>query len=86
VATHANSQIRDEITARALAPLSKLFGLALPFFSPRSVTLFPKGREAEVEIEEAKKRFDFDCALAPSLTDAQARIVIVRNLAARTEG
>ncbi len=86
VATQANSQIRDVITARALAPLSKLFGLALPFFSPQSVALFPKGREAEVEVAEAKKRFDFDCALAPSLTDAQARIVIVRNLAARTEG
>lgn len=86
VATQANSQIRDVITARALAPLSKLLGLALPFFSPQTVAVFPKGREAEVEVEEAKKRFDFDYALAPSLTDAQARIVIVRNLAARTEG
>ncbi len=85
-ATQANSQIRDVITARALAPLPKLLGLALPFFSPQSVALFPKGREAEVEVREAKERFAFDSALAPSLTDAQARIVIVRNLAARTEG
>lgn len=85
-ATQANSQIRDVITARALAPLPKLLGLALPFFSPQSVALFPKGREAEVEVREAKERFVFDSALAPSLTDAQARIVIVRNLAARTEG
>jgi 16S rRNA (guanine527-N7)-methyltransferase len=85
-ATQANSRIRDVITARALAPLPKLLGLALPFFSPQSVALFPKGREAEVEVTEAKKRFVFDCRLAPSLTDAQARIVIVRNLAARTEG
>jgi 16S rRNA (guanine527-N7)-methyltransferase len=85
-ATQAKSQIRDVITARALAPLPKLLGLTLPFFSPQSVALFPKGREAEVEVEEAKKRFEFDFALAPSLTDAQARIVIVRNLAARTEG
>lgn len=85
-ATRANSQIRDVVTARALAPLPKLLGLALPFFSPSTVGLFPKGREAGIEIEEAKKRFDFDCALVPSLTEAEARIVIVRNLAARTEG
>lgn len=85
-ATQAKSQIRDVITARALAPLPKLLGLVLPFFSPQTVALFPKGREAEIEVSEAKERFGFDCTLAPSLTDAQARIVIVRNLAARTEG
>ncbi|MCC7253522.1 16S rRNA (guanine(527)-N(7))-methyltransferase RsmG [Hyphomicrobium sp.] len=85
-ATQAKSRINSVITARALAPLPKLLGLVQPFFSPQTVGLFPKGREAEVEVEEAKKRFDFDSALAPSLTDAQARIVIVRNLAARTEG
>lgn len=85
-ATQANSLIRDVITARALAPLPKLLGLALPFFSPHTVALFPKGREAEVEVEEAKKRFDFTCTLAPSLTEASARVVIVRNLAERPEG
>src|SRR5690606_40155479 len=47
-------------TARALAPLPKLLGLVLPFFSPQTVALFPKGREAAVEVEEAKGRFDFD--------------------------
>jgi len=85
-ATQANSQTRDVITARALAPLPKLLGLAMPFFSPSTVALFPKGREAEVEVAEAQKRFGFDYSLAPSLTDNEARIVIVRNLAARTEG
>ena len=85
-ATQAKSRIWDVITARALAPLPKLLGLALPFFSPRTVALFPKGREAEVEVEEAKKRFDFDSQLVASLTDTEARIVIVRNLAVKTEG
>lgn len=85
-ATQANSQIRDVITARALAPLPKLLGLVAPFFSPRTVALFPKGREAEVEVTQAQKRFGFEFSLAPSLTDDEARIVIIRNLAARTEG
>lgn len=86
IATQAKSQIRDAITARALAPLPKLLGLVLPFFSPQTVALFPKGREAEVEVEEAKRRFDFDSQLVPSLTEPGARIVIVRNLAVKTEG
>jgi 16S rRNA (guanine527-N7)-methyltransferase len=74
------------ITARALAPLPKLLGLVLPFFSPQTTALFHKGREAQAEVDEARRHFDFDWALAPSLTDAEARIVILRNLAVKTEG
>src|SRR5690606_6500743 len=85
-ATQAKSRIWDAITARALAPLPKLLGLVLPFFSPQTVALFPKGREVAVELEEARKRFDFDSQLVPSLTDSESRIVIVRNLALKTEG
>lgn len=85
-ATQAKSQIKDVITARALAPLPKLLGLVQPFFSPQTVALFPKGRDAEAEVSEAERQFAFDYTLAPSLTDAQARIVIVRNLGLRTEG
>lgn len=85
-ATQAKSQIKDVITARALAPLPKLLGLVQPFFYPQTVALFPKGRDAEAEVSEAERQFAFDYTLAPSLTDAQARIVIVRNLALRTEG
>jgi 16S rRNA (guanine527-N7)-methyltransferase len=85
-ATHAKSQIKDVISARALAPLSKLLGLVLPIFSPHTVALFPKGRDAEAEVLEARQQFAFDCTLFPSLTDAQARIVALRNLAVKTEG
>lgn len=85
-ATQLKSQIKDVITARALAPLPKLLGLVQPFFSPQTVALFPKGREVQVEVDEARQQFDFDCSLAPSLTDAQARIVILRNLAVKSEG
>ena len=85
-ATQLKSQIKDVITARALAPLPKLLGLVQPFFSPQTVALFPKGREAQVEVDEARGQFDFDCSLAPSLTDPQARIVILRNLAVKSEG
>ncbi len=85
-ATQLKSQIKDVITARALAPLPKLLGLVQPFFSPQTVALFPKGRDAEAEIREARDQFAFDCSLVPSLTDAEARIVILRNLAVKSEG
>ena len=43
----------DIVTARALAPLSRLLALAEGLFSDRAVGLFLKGREAVREIEEA---------------------------------
>jgi 16S rRNA (guanine527-N7)-methyltransferase len=85
-ATQAKSQIKDVITARALAPLPKLLGLVLPFFSPQTVALFPKGRDADAEVQAAREAFAFEARLVPSLTDTEARIVIVRNLAAKSEG
>ena len=85
-ATQDKSQIREVITARALAPLPKLLGLVLPYFSPRTVALFPKGRDVDSEIGEAQRMFGFDAELAPSMTDPDARVVIVRNLAVKTEG
>jgi 16S rRNA (guanine527-N7)-methyltransferase len=85
-ATQDKSRIREVITARALAPLPKLLGLVLPYFSPRTVALFPKGRYFDSEIGEAQRTFSFDAGLAPSTTDPEARVVIVRNLALKTEG
>jgi len=45
----------DVVSARALAPLPRLFELAVPFFGERTKGLFPKGREAEVELAAARK-------------------------------
>ena len=38
------------ITARALAPLEKLLGLAAPLLTPDGFCLFPKGKGAEAEL------------------------------------
>lgn len=38
------------ITARALAPLDKLLGLAAPHLAPGGICLFPKGRTAQDEL------------------------------------
>ena len=42
------------ITARALAPLEKLMGLAAPLLAPGGICLFPKGRGWEVELTAAR--------------------------------
>jgi 16S rRNA (guanine527-N7)-methyltransferase len=85
-ATQAKLAPVDVITARALAPLSRLLDLAAPAFSDETIGLFLKGREAETEIDAAKERWDFVSELHPSLTDSSGRIVVIRALQAKTEG
>lgn len=72
----------DVVTARALAPLPRLFGLCRPFFGPATVALFLKGRDAEAELAEAQAQWSlawpFTAELVPSRTDSEGRIVIVR--------
>jgi 16S rRNA (guanine527-N7)-methyltransferase len=65
----------DVVTARALAPLDALLELALPFFGNASAGLFLKGREAGVEIADARKRWTFDLKIHPSISDAQGQIL-----------
>jgi 16S rRNA (guanine527-N7)-methyltransferase len=65
----------DAVTARALASLDALLELALPFFGTASAGLFPKGREAGVEIADARKRWVFDLKIHPSISDAQGQIL-----------
>jgi 16S rRNA (guanine527-N7)-methyltransferase len=76
----------DVITARALAPLGRLLSLSAPYFAPNSVGLFLKGRDIQGEIDDAKAGWRFDITLVDSVTDAEGRIAVVRNVAAKTEG
>jgi 16S rRNA (guanine527-N7)-methyltransferase len=84
--TQLESACVDVVTARALAPLDTLLRLALPFLGPGTLGIFPKGREAVREVEQAQTSWEFDCELAESLTDADARIVVVRGLRPKQEG
>lgn len=75
----------DVVTARALSPMTKLLGQALPFFRPDTMGLFLKGRSADQEIEAARTRFEFDDATHQSVTDAEGRIVVIKSLSAKDE-
>ena len=83
LAESANRLAPDVVSARALAPLPRLFELAAPFFVADTRGLFLKGRAAEAEVDEAKREWDFTARLVPSLTAANSHIVEVANLRPR---
>jgi 16S rRNA (guanine527-N7)-methyltransferase len=68
----------DVVTARALAPLEKLIGYASPLLKTGAVGLFLKGQDVEAELTAASKSWTIEADLVPSVTDPQARIVVVR--------
>lgn len=68
------------LTARACAPLIKLFDWGLKSQAQSATWLLLKGVTAEAEIAEARRRFDFDCDLIQSCTDSRGRIVRATNV------
>ena len=83
LARSAHSLKPDVVTARALAPSPRLFELAAPFFGPRTRGLFLKGREAEAEIDAARRDWEFSSRLHPSLTSSSSHVVEVTELRPR---
>jgi 16S rRNA (guanine527-N7)-methyltransferase len=68
------------ITARALAPLDKLLGLALPHLAPGGVCLFPKGAQVENELTAAKGVWHMAVERFSSPLDAQSCILKVSQI------
>ncbi len=73
----------DVVTARALAPLTSLLGLAESLLKKGALGLFPKGQDVASELTEATKCWKYESSLVPSKTNAQSRVVIVRGLERR---
>jgi 16S rRNA (guanine527-N7)-methyltransferase len=84
--TQGSLQPPDVVSARAVAPLDKLFALAAPLFASSTVGLFLKGRDAAAELQAAEKLWNFQSELVPSRTERDARIVVVRKLERKNEG
>ncbi len=72
------------ITARALAPLVKLFAYVAPLLKSGAKALLPKGQDVEAELTEAAKYWKIDAELVPSRTNPAGRIVVVRALRRRS--
>lgn len=65
------------ISARALAPLDKLLEFASLHLDPEGIGLFPKGISYDIEVEEARKTWNFELEQIPSTTDTSAMILKV---------
>jgi 16S rRNA (guanine527-N7)-methyltransferase len=76
----------DVITARALAPLDNLLGLAEPLLRAGSRGLFLKGQDVGAELTAASKCWKIESELVPSKTNGDSRIVVVRSVRRRSRG
>jgi 16S rRNA (guanine527-N7)-methyltransferase len=64
------------ISARAFAPLPKLFDLAARFATNNTLWLLPKGRTAKAEWEGAQAQWGGDFRVMDSVTDQEAGILV----------
>lgn len=73
----------DALTARALAPLPKLLGLAHRHLREGGMALLMKGRRWRSEVDEARHMWDFTLDAIPSTSQHGAAILHVTNLQPR---
>lgn len=76
----------DVISARAFAPLDRLFALASPYSRPGTRWLLPKGRSAKSELAEAQASWQGEFRLEPSMTDPEAGIVVAEQVRRKAKG
>jgi 16S rRNA (guanine527-N7)-methyltransferase len=74
------------VTARALAPLPRLLGLATPKLADGGVCLFPKGASAETELTDAAREWHMNVERFPSRTDRSAQILRISEIARAERG
>jgi 16S rRNA (guanine527-N7)-methyltransferase len=70
----------EVVSARALAALPLLLEWTEPLLKAGTIGLFPKGRDAEIELTEARKRWTFAADILPSRTDSEARILRITSI------
>lgn len=75
----------DIVSARAVAPLSDLLFLAQRHLQAEGVAIFPKGERAPGEVADARKLWVFDVDSRPSLSEADASILVIRNIHRATD-
>lgn len=74
------SQPFDVISARAFAPLERLFELSHRFSTIKTRWILPKGRNAASELEAAKASWHGEFRLEQSLTDPDAKIIVAEGV------
>lgn len=77
----ATGQNAEVVSARALASLEKLCGYAARHMRPDGCALFLKGAQHAAEVSNARKLWSFHLDAFPSLTDSNAVILKLKDLA-----
>ena len=70
----------DVVTARALAPLTTLCGIAARHMAAEGVAIFPKGTQADKELEDAATHWQFQAEQTQSKTDPAGRILTLKSI------
>ena len=73
----------DFITARAVAPLGKLLGMACHLAHSETKWVLPKGERAQSELDEALEAWQGSFRLVPSLTHPASAIVVAEHVQRR---
>lgn len=76
----------DIISARAFAPLGKLLDLGERFATENTRWVLPKGRNAQTELDAVRSSWQGIFRLEPSMTDAEARIIVAEQVRRRKKG
>ena len=76
----------DVISARAFAPLERLFALSHSFSTAKTRWILPKGRNAASELEAAKGSWHGSFRLEQSITDVDAQIIVAEGVSPKAAG
>lgn len=74
----------EAVSARALASLETLLGLAEPWLSAGAAAVFHKGRDFESEVNAAVHSWTFDLVEHPSRIEPDGRIAVLTRVCRRT--
>lgn len=80
----ATAEAYEIVTARALAPLPQLLGLAAPWLERGARGLFHKGRDYRREVEESRDEWVYDLLEHRSIVDPESIVLDIRNLRRKT--
>ncbi|MGN6210170.1 16S rRNA (guanine(527)-N(7))-methyltransferase RsmG [Asticcacaulis sp.] len=70
----------DVVTARAVAPMTRLLGFAEGFIHKGADAWFLKGENVESELADAGKTWTFDVEQMVSASDTRGRVIHIRRL------
>lgn len=70
----------DIVTARAVAPLVDLLGMAQPYLAKGAQGLFLKGQDIVSELTQASRYWNIQAEIVPSRSDDRGRILVVKEV------